>query len=141
MKVRWDKRGGTAGLMVFGLLGMGLLFVVFCVPVDRMLESVGHRCPMKSLTGYPCASCGSTRALVAAGDLDLGRAFQLNPLATAVFLILCLASPWALLTALFRLPRPHLHEVSTSVRLTAAACVAFSILANWAYVLTRTPPG
>ena len=140
MRITWQKPKRTETLLAFGVVGLLAVVLAACVPVDRMLDAAGHRCPMKSLTGHPCATCGSTRAFVAAGSLELGRAFRFNPLATVIFLFLCIAAPWALLAAAFRLPVPRLREWSTGARLMAAVLIAATILANWAYVVLRTPP-
>jgi hypothetical protein len=140
MRITWEKPRRAETLVAFGVVGLLALVLAACLPVDRMLEAAGHRCPMKYLTGYPCASCGSTRAFVAAGRLELGRAFRLNPLATVMFLFLGVASPWALLAAAFRLPVPRLRGWSTAARLTAAALIVAAILANWTFLLLRTPP-
>lgn len=56
---------GLAGLM----LALGILGVT---------EAVGF-CWFKELTGYPCFSCGSTRALGALMHGDILRSLQINP--------------------------------------------------------------
>jgi len=54
------------------------------------LERLPSTCVFFHLTGYPCPTCGMTRAMIALTHLDLGRAVQLNLLAL-VFLSVFLA--------------------------------------------------
>ncbi len=48
------------------------------------LERLPNTCAFFWLTGYPCATCGLTRALAALAHLDFARAVRLNPLAPAL---------------------------------------------------------
>jgi hypothetical protein len=41
-------------------------------------------CVFKAITGWPCLTCGGTRALRALAGLDVAAAWRLNPLVTAV---------------------------------------------------------
>jgi Protein of unknown function (DUF2752) len=110
-----------------GLLGLGL---VSFLHLDRLGFTV---CTFKSLTGLPCMSCGTTRALgrLAAGDW-LG-ALQMNPLATLVFVV---GGLWAVADSIAALR-------GRGVRLRASAPVAHAlriaavaaIVLNWIYLI------
>ena len=75
---------------------LGLLWGFVAAALAAMLPFAGRfaplapSCPFRALTGWPCLSCGSTRALAALSRLDLGAALWWNPLA-AVSVALLLA--------------------------------------------------
>lgn len=52
-------------------------------------------CPFHLLTGFPCPTCGVTRALVALGHADWLAAFRVQPLVTLVLSAGVLYLPWA----------------------------------------------
>ena len=141
MKIHWEKRKSRVELTVFGGIGFIVLLLFFCAPVDRALESLGYECPFKSLTGQPCALCGSTRAFAAAAGLEFGRAVRWNPLGTVLFVALCLFAPMALLGGVFGYPRAHLSSLPSRVQLGAALALVIGVMVNWLYVLLRQPPG
>ena len=90
-------------------------------------------CAFKGLTGLPCPTCGSTRALGRLALFDLAGALRMNPLATLVF---ALVAAWALVDlALLPWRRALSLEVDRQLawRLRIAALVLF--LANWVYLL------
>ncbi|MSU62422.1 MAG: DUF2752 domain-containing protein [Pedosphaera sp.] len=88
------------------------------------------RCAFHAVTGLPCFTCGSTRALAALGRLDFTAALTLNPLVT----LLVLAAPvWPILAA------SNLHgRLPGRWKLWLCLLVA-SVIANWFY-LVRTLP-
>ena len=58
-------------------------------------------CPVRLLTGFPCPSCGTTRAIGAISIGDFEQAWSLNPIA---FLVCAIGITWALkITPLNRL--------------------------------------
>lgn len=76
---------GQAGLLVVG---------------GRIAESyIQIDCPIRSLTGWQCPGCGSTRCVSALGVGDIAAGFRHNPLLTAavgaslVFSLIGLISP------------------------------------------------
>ncbi len=54
-------------------------------------------CLFKRLTGFPCPSCGSTRAILAFLNGNFSEAFHLNPLGILLLFILCMVPPWILM--------------------------------------------
>lgn len=50
------------------------------IPFDRLPNT----CMFFHLTGYPCPSCGMTRAITYLARLDFARAIQMNPLGLVV---------------------------------------------------------
>ncbi len=94
-------------------------------------------CPFRRITGFPCPTCGATRALAALAAGHVGSAFAFNPLATAAVLCLGGAGAVSALGRLMRLPRIRLvmrPAERTALRFGAVAVVA----ANWVYLLAST---
>ena len=111
---------GVVAAGAIGLLGLDRLPLAFCV--------------FKGLTGWPCPTCGSTRAVGRLFGLDLAGALAMNPLTTIVAVVI---AAWAL-TDLVLLPRRRSLRVSLSPTTARwfrlAALVLF--LANWLYLLS-----
>jgi len=123
-----------AGRMPLGAIfgGIGLLgaALVGLFHLDRLPFSV---CFLKALTGIPCPTCGSTRAVGCLAHGDLPGAFAMNPLTTAAFLVLV---PWAL-ADLALLTRGRALGVAVSARAghVLRLAVVVAVLANWAYLI------
>jgi hypothetical protein len=104
---------------VVGLLGLDRLPLTFCV--------------FKGLTGWPCPTCGSTRAVARLFHLDPAGALAMNPFTTLVAVVI---AAWAVVDLLL-LPRRRALRVEVSPRtarwLRVAALVGF--LANWVYLM------
>lgn len=56
--------------------------------IDRYIGSHGTVCPVKMVTGYPCPSCGSTRAIHLFFEGRFTDAMMLNPLGIASLFLL-----------------------------------------------------
>ena len=112
------------GIAVLGTAIVGLL------RLDRLPFSV---CYLKALTGIPCPTCGSTRAVGCLAHGDLPGAFAMNPLATAALLALV---PWALCD-LALLTRGRALGLSVSPRggQVLRIAVVVALVANWAYLI------
>jgi hypothetical protein len=112
------------GIAVLGAAVVGLFHL------DRLPLTV---CYLKALTGIPCPTCGSTRAVGCLAHGDLPGAFAMNPLATVALLALL---PWAL-ADLALLTRGRALDLSVSLRAgrVLRVAVVVAILANWAYLL------
>jgi hypothetical protein len=89
-------------------------------------------CVFRSLTGFPCPTCGTTRAATAFLHGDLATAFTANPLAAAAGLFFVFGTPLVVLWAVARLPVPELPSpLSGWIRIGAITLIA----ANWIYVI------
>jgi len=114
------------------LWGVVALLLLAAVPLAPRLAGGLPACPIKHFTGWPCPSCGATRAMLALADFDLLTAFEFNPLVMLSFLGFVTlglgAAGWALVDRrLPALPR----RLPTPVR---AAAVAALVL-NWLYLV------
>ncbi len=90
-------------------------------------------CVFRSLTGFPCPSCGTTRAATTFLDGDLLAAFAANPLASVVGLLFVVGAPLATLWAFARWPLPLLP---TPLPLWVRIGAVLLLVVNWLYVIS-----
>ena len=104
-----------------------------CVALARVFGFT--LCPLKRLTGVPCPTCGSTRAVVLLLRGDAVGAFVMQPLATAA---VCLLPPaWIASRIAFGRRRTALLLGAAFRRPLFWWLCAAAIAANWAYVIVR----
>lgn len=123
-------RGALPLGAVLAAIGVAAALAVAVFHLDRLPFSI---CVFKAVTGWPCLTCGSTRALgrVCAGDLR--GAFAMNPLAT---LLAAGLVPWGLADAALMLRGSALGvELSPRLGLPARAAALSALLGNWAYLI------
>jgi hypothetical protein len=114
-------------LAACALVAIGTIAVLH---LDRLPFSL---CVFKAVTGLPCMTCGTTRALARLARLDLAGALSMNPLVTLATLTLL---PWAA-ADLALLPRGRVLSLELSpaaARVARIAAVA-AVLANWAWLV------
>jgi hypothetical protein len=112
---------------------------------ESVLVAIGHPAPcwFRTITGFPCPTCGSTRAVVRLLHLDFGGALAYNPLVTAALL----AAPLVGLLYLVRRAAGRRSPFAALSRRSGwvALVLVVLLLANWAYVLraerARGEPG
>ncbi len=104
--------------------------MVALLHLDRLPFSV---CVFRAVTGFPCMTCGTTRALARLARLDLAGALAMNPLATLGTLALL---PWAAadLLLLSRGRALSLELSPAAARAVRIGAVA-AVLANWAWLV------
>jgi hypothetical protein len=86
-------------------------------------------CVFRRITGYPCATCGATRATAKLLRGDWTDAFALNPLMSALLVV----TPVAIIVAW--LTRNRLPQLSQRGWHLLGWAVLALVLANWAYVI------
>ncbi len=92
-------------------------------------------CLFHSLTGLPCLTCGSTRAVAQFLHGHFGASLLLNPLA---FLFLCglvVFDLYALAVLVTRAPRLRIN-LSPAENNSARATAVLLIAGNWLFLLT-----
>jgi Protein of unknown function (DUF2752) len=95
------------------------------------------RCPFHAVTGWPCLTCGATRASIAFLHGDFLSALRWNPLGFAVLCALVVFDLYAAIVLIGRMPRLRAVDWSAGgknvVRIAAIGLLAL----NWAYLLAH----
>jgi hypothetical protein len=115
--------------LLWGAVATGL---VVLAPLAPRLATSLPACPLKSTVGIPCLTCGSTRAALALARFDPWAAFNLNPLATAGWLVLVVGG---LIAGFLALNGRPLREPSWQLSLSGRLALVLVLLANWAYLI------
>jgi hypothetical protein len=129
--IRLAVRAGAPPLgAIFGGIGVLAGAAVALFHLDRLPFAF---CVFKGLTGLPCPTCGSTRALGRLFFLDFAGALAMNPLTTLVAVVI---AAWAV-ADLVLLPRRSALELDVDKRLAnpLRMVALFLFLANWVYLL------
>ncbi len=115
---------------IFGGIGVVVAAAVGLLGLDRVPVAF---CVFKGLTGLPCPTCGSTRALARLFGLDPAGALAMNPFTTLVAAVI---AAWALVDLLL-IPRGRALRVGVSPGLgRALRLAAFTLFfANWIYLM------
>ncbi len=113
------------------LAGMFAAFVAaaYALPAP-LLAALG--CPFKRITGVPCLTCGSTRAVEALKHGDVWAAVALNPLVTVAFAAWALFALYGAVVVALKLPR--LTPRPGLARPAAFAILALALI-NWVYLI------
>lgn len=119
-----------------GLLWGGVAVALVALsPLASGLAAAAPACPLKTFTGLPCPGCGTTRAALALGRLDVVGAFAVSPLAAAGWTLLVAGGLVAGTLALAgrELPAPSRLD---GRRLWAwRVAVVTAVMGNWLYML------
>ncbi len=113
--------------ILWGVVALGILALA---PFGRYLAGILIGCPFRWLTGWPCPTCGATRAALALAEFDFAGALLRYPLMTLGWIGLIGGGLLALLSVLLEIevPEPPRRLANWQIVLIVAA-----ILANWAY--------
>jgi hypothetical protein len=122
------------GAVPFGAILAGCAIVVLAMvavlPLARLPFSL---CVFKAVTGVPCFTCGSTRALTLLARLDLAGALAMNPLVASGALLLI---PWAA-ADLVLMPsrRAIVLELSPAAARAARIAAVAAVVLNWLWLV------
>ncbi|MGB6001159.1 MAG: DUF2752 domain-containing protein [Thermoanaerobaculia bacterium] len=114
---------------LWGAVAVGLLALA---PLAPRLATALPACPLKSIVGVPCLTCGSTRAALALGRLDLWTALTINPLVAAGCVMLVVGG---LIAGVLALGGKPLREPSWRLAAPVRVAIALVLLANWVYLI------
>jgi hypothetical protein len=124
-------RAGASPLgPVLGGIGLAAAAAVWLLRLDRLPFTF---CLFKGMTGLPCPTCGSTRALAHLFALDFAGAVRMNPLTV---LVAVGVAAWALADVVLLSRRQSLGvEVSPRAAAALRAGALALFLANWVYLI------
>ncbi len=128
VKQNLSARGVSSAATLCFVLWVGLVAVAWFA--SRTIDKPVSICLFLRVTGYPCATCGGTRAAASIATGNFLGAVALNPLAT----ILIVGAPILLIWWTFVPPRAIAKRLPVRVQVVLLLVV---VAANWAYVLWR----
>ena len=108
---------------------LGLMWLALHLPLPR--------CTFRTITGFPCVTCGATRGAVALAQGDVSAAFWLNPLVFVGIAAVALFDLYALVVLLTRAPRLRLTFPAPRARPVLVAISCGVLLLNWIYLLRQ----
>jgi hypothetical protein len=94
-------------------------------------------CPFRTVTGYPCLTCGATRCAIAFSHGHLSMAWSWNPLAFIALCSVALFDLYAAVILLARGPRLRVIDWTRAEKNAVRIAVVMLILVNWAYLLAH----
>lgn len=135
MKMQWAERGSVDHELIWGSVALVVLVASAFLPLDRMMDRAGYRCPFRTMTGLPCPTCRGTRTLVAMGSLRFREGFLLNPMVAAGWAVALVYVPYALLACLCGGRRLRITDVSARQRLVLGILLVCVGLGNSVYMI------
>ncbi len=99
------------------------------------LSGVLPPCRFHAWTGWPCATCGIGRGVVALGNGNPLQALRLNPLFIGGLLLFLVYSAIAVPLWLLRLPRPRIAVATRAARVALVLAALGAVLTNWAFLI------
>lgn len=93
------------------------------------------RCTFRALTGWPCPTCGATRAALEFLHGGIAAAWRMNPLVTVGFASVALFDTYALAVLALRWPRVRFGSAPPAARKIVLAATVVVLLLNWIYLL------
>jgi hypothetical protein len=116
--------------VIFAGIGVLVGAAVWLLRLDRVPLTL---CVFKGLTGLPCPTCGSTRALGRLFVLDFRGALAMNPFTTVVAAVV---AAWGLVDlVLLRRRRALGLEVSPPLARALRVLALVLFLVNWLYLV------
>ncbi|MEL7061032.1 MAG: DUF2752 domain-containing protein [Acidobacteriota bacterium] len=113
------------------LWGAAVLGIALLAPFAERLALLLPACPLKTSTGVPCPTCGTTRAALLLGDGRVFDALSLYPLPTLLWLVFTVGGLIAAGAAFVGHPLPNPPKrLSWPLRVALVATVAASWIFN-----------
>jgi hypothetical protein len=136
MRVVWRRL--PAGGFDHELVWLGVSVAAFAGGAAWLaLGLAGPRCPFLAMTGWPCMTCGATRATIAFLQGNLPLSFSWNPLAFLALCGLVVFDLYAVVVLLSRGPRLRMVDWTKTEKNVVRVAVVCALLLNWAYLLAH----
>jgi hypothetical protein len=94
-------------------------------------------CPFRTVTGYPCLTCGATRCALALFHGNLFLAWSWNPLAFVALCGVALFDLYAAAVLLTRGPRLRMIDWTRAEKNAVRIAVIAVVVVNWVYLLAH----
>ncbi len=95
------------------------------------------QCPFLAMTGWPCMTCGATRATISFLQGNFLQAFSWNPLAALALGGVAVFDLYAVVVLLSLAPRLRLVDWTRTQRKIVWIAVACAVVLNWIYLLAH----
>jgi len=95
------------------------------------------QCIIYHTVGWPCLSCGATRAVRALLSGDIAAAFSWNPLVAGALLFAGVFVLYSGIVCALRLPRLRIEAVSSQTGLLIRLAIVVVLASNWIYLVFR----
>lgn len=126
------RPAGRADLPLAALWALGAACAALTAPLLPYLASLAGPCALHALTGFPCPTCGATRAATALSHGRIAAALAWNPLAALCLSAGLVGGPVAPAWVLMRGPLPTWRP-GRWTRVLVGALLA----GNWLYLVLR----
>ena len=123
-------------LLLFSLAGYGWLAWNFF----QITPSAFTPCPFKTITGMPCPSCGTTRAILLLSQGQLTESLWLNPLGIIIGSLMVILPIWLLYDIVTKKDTLYksYRNFENTIRLRRVAIVLILlILTNWIWNIQK----
>jgi hypothetical protein len=95
------------------------------------------RCPFLAVTGWPCLTCGTTRATIAFLHGNFPLALSWNPLAVLALCGVALFDLYAVIVLLGRRPRLRIIDWTRTEKNILRIAVICVLILNWIYLIAH----
>jgi hypothetical protein len=95
------------------------------------------RCPFLAMTGWPCMTCGGTRATMAFLRGDFLQSLSWNPLAFLALVGVAVFDLYAVIVLLGRAPRLRMVDWTRTQKNILRIAIVSALLLNWMYLLAQ----
>ena len=126
------RPAGRSDLPLAGLWAVAAAGAVALAPLAPLLSGLLPPCPLHTMTGFPCPTCGATRAALHLARGDVLAALAVNPLAAGGLTFGVLGGLLAPAWVAVRGPLPRVAPERRWRWLIAAV-----LAGNWIYVAAR----
>lgn len=117
---------------------LGFLYLFYSIQFSE--SSLFGACMIKNVTGFPCPSCGTTRAVRLLWQGNILESLQMNPFGILVFIIMILAPLWIAFDLIFNKQTflNWYNKIEITVRTKwIAVILILLVLLNWIWNIKK----
>ncbi len=133
MHVALRKR--AQGDLDFGVVYGGIVLLALLAGRYLPVLALAPTCVFRTLTGFPCPTCGSTRSIVFLSRGDIYSAVAMNPLVAICALTALVFMLYGLFALVLGMPRVS-FALSEKEKDRVRLAVVLLVLINWLYLVS-----